>query len=86
MDFDFVPADEPETIARTIVELVKTRLPRKFQVDPVRDIQVLCPMSRSLNEARDLNQLLLEALNPPGESSIEKFGYRFSVADKVMQI
>lgn len=85
-DFYFVPADEPETIARTVVELVKTRLPRKFQVDPVRDIQVLCPMNRSLTGARGLNQLLQEALNPSDENSIEKFGYRFSVADKVMQI
>lgn len=85
-DFYFVQADEPGTIARTVVDLVKTRLPRKFQVDPVRDIQVLCPMHRSLTGARGLNQLLQEALNPPGENSIEKFGYRFSVADKVMQI
>lgn len=85
-DFYFVPADEPETVARTVVDLVKTRLPKKFQVDPVRDIQVLCPMNRSLTGARGLNQLLQEALNPPGENSIEKFGYRFSVADKVMQI
>jgi exodeoxyribonuclease V alpha subunit len=85
-DFYFVQADEPATIAQTVVDLVKTRLPRKFQVDPVRDIQVLCPMNRSLTGARGLNQLLQEALNPPGENSIEKFGYRFSVADKVMQI
>jgi len=85
-DFYFVPADEPEAIARTVVDLVKTRLPRKFQVDPVRDIQVLCPMNRSLTGARGMNQLLQEALNPPGEASIEKFGYRFGVADKVMQI
>jgi exodeoxyribonuclease V alpha subunit len=85
-DFYFVPTDEPEAIARTVVDLVKARLPRKFQVDPVRDIQVLCPMNRSLTGARGLNQLLQEALNPPGENSIEKFGYRFSVADKVMQV
>lgn len=85
-DFYFVPAEEPEAIAETVVGLVKTRLPRKFQLDPLRDIQVLCPMNRSLTGARGINQLLQEALNPPGEHSIEKFGYRFSVADKVMQI
>ncbi|MDF3886329.1 SF1B family DNA helicase RecD2 [Cupriavidus basilensis] len=85
-DFYFVPADEPEEIAQTVVDLVKTRLPRKFHLDPVRDIQVLCPMNRSLTGARGINQLLQEALNPPGERSIEKFGYRFSVGDKVMQI
>lgn len=43
-------------------------------------------MNRSLTGARGINELLQQALNPPGEHSIEKFGYRFSVADKVMQI
>ena len=69
-----------------MVDLVKTRLPKKFGVDPVRDIQVLCPMNRSLTGARGLSQMLQEALNPPGEHSVEKFGYRYSVGDKVMQI
>jgi len=36
--------------------------------------------------ARAINQLLQEALNPPGEHSIEKFGHHFSIGDKVMQI
>lgn len=85
-DFYFVSADEPEAVAQTIVDLVKTRLPRKFDLDPVRDIQVLCPMNRSLTGARGINELLQQALNPPGEHSVEKFGYHFSVADKVMQI
>jgi exodeoxyribonuclease V alpha subunit len=85
-DFYFIPVDKPEAIAKTIVDLVKTRLPQKFELDPVRDIQVLCPMNRSLTGARGINKLLQQALNPPGEHSIEKFGYRFSMADKVMQI
>ena len=85
-DFYFVQVDKPEAIAQTIVDLVKTRLPRKFQINPFSDIQVLCPMNRSLTGARSLNQILQEALNPPGAHSIEKFGYRFSVGDKVMQI
>jgi exodeoxyribonuclease V alpha subunit len=85
-DFYFVHAEEPEAIAQTVVDLVQTRLPRKFKVDPVRDIQVLCPMNRGLTGARGLNQALQTALNPPTESSVEKFGYRFSIGDKVMQI
>jgi exodeoxyribonuclease V alpha subunit len=85
-DFYFVPAEEPEVLAQTVVDLVKTRLPKKFGVDPLRDIQVLCPMNRSLTGARGLSQMLQEALNPPGEHSIEKFGYRYSAGDKVMQI
>ncbi len=85
-DFYLVPAEEPETIAQTVVDLVKTRLPRKFALDPVRDIQVLCPMNRGITGARGLNQMLQDALNPPGAGSVDRFGYRFSVDDKVMQI
>lgn len=71
-DFYFIAADDPETIANTVVDLVQTRLPRKFKVDPVRDIQVLCPMNRGITGARGINQALQAALNPPGEHSIEK--------------
>ncbi|GAC1406105.1 MAG: ATP-dependent RecD-like DNA helicase [Burkholderiaceae bacterium] len=85
-DFYLVAAEEPEKIAQTIVDLVKTRLPRKFHVDPVRDIQVLCPMNRSITGARGMNTLLQEALNPPTANSIEKFGNRFGIGDKIMQI
>lgn len=52
----------------------------------MRDIQVLCPMNRSMTGARNLNTLLQDALNPPNERSIETFGAHFSVGDKVMQI
>ena len=85
-DFYLVAAEEPEAIVRTVVDLVKTRLPRKFGIDPVRDIQVLCPMNRSMTGARGLNEALQEALNPPGEESVQRFGSAFSLGDKVMQI
>jgi exodeoxyribonuclease V alpha subunit len=85
-DFYLVPAEEPEAIAETVVNLVKTRLPRRFGLDSVRDIQVLCPMNRGITGARGLNQMLQDALNPPGAGSVDKFGYRFSAGDKVMQI
>lgn len=43
-------------------------------------------MNRNLTGARGINQMLQEALNPPDERDIEKFGYRFSVADKVCRL
>ena len=85
-DFYFVGAEDPEAIAQTVVDLVQTRLPKKFHLDPVRDIQVLCPMNWGTTGARGINQSLQAALNPPGEHSVDKFGYRFSAGDKVMQI
>ncbi|EXI88948.1 MAG: Exodeoxyribonuclease V alpha chain [Candidatus Accumulibacter regalis] len=85
-DFYLVAAEEPDVIAQTVVDLVQTRLPRKFKVDPIRDIQVLCPMNRGITGARGINQALQAVLNPPGEHSVDKFDNRFSVGDKVMQI
>jgi exodeoxyribonuclease V alpha subunit len=85
-DFYFVPAADPETAALRVVELVKTRIPERFGLNPIRDIQVLCPMNRGDVGARALNIQLQAALNPAGERKIERFGWTFSAGDKVMQI
>jgi exodeoxyribonuclease V alpha subunit len=85
-DFYFVQADDPETAVARIIELVKTRIPKRFGVDPIRDIQVLCPMNRGGVGARSLNIELQAALNPAGEHKIERFGWTFAPGDKVMQI
>jgi exodeoxyribonuclease V alpha subunit len=55
-DFYFVPADDPGTAASRIVELAKTRIPKRFGLNPIRDIQVLCPMNRGGVGARALAQ------------------------------
>ncbi len=85
-DFYFVQADDPQTAVPLIVELVKTRIPQRFGLDPIRDIQVLCPMNRGGVGARSLNIELQAALNPAGERKVERFGWTFAPGDKVMQI
>jgi exodeoxyribonuclease V alpha subunit len=85
-DFYFVPADDPETAVPRILELVRARIPRRFGFDPIRDIQVLCPMNRGGVGARSLNIELQAALNPAGERKVERFGWTFAPGDKVMQI
>ena len=85
-DFYFVQADDPETAVSRIVDLVKTRIPRRFGLDSIRDIQVLCPMNRGGVGARSLNIELQAALNPAGERKVERFGWTFAPGDKVMQI
>jgi exodeoxyribonuclease V alpha subunit len=86
-DFYFVEREEPERIANTLIELVKRRIPNKFKLDPIRDIQVLCPMNRGSLGIRELNARLQTELNParPDEPSVEKFGWQFRVRDKVIQ-
>jgi exodeoxyribonuclease V alpha subunit len=65
---------------------VKTRIPKRFGLDPIRDIQVLCPMNRGGVGARSLNIELQAVLNPAGDRKVERFGWTFAPGDKVMQI
>ncbi len=85
-DFFFVQADEPEDAARKLLAVVRDRVPARFGLDPVRDIQVLCPMNRGSLGARTLNIELQRALNPPGPERVERFGWTFCPGDKVMQV
>ena len=85
-DFYFVPAEDPEQTVDRIITLVQTRIPRRFGLDPIRDIQVLCPMNRGGAGARSLNIELQAALNPSGDNKVERFGSTFAPGDKVMQI
>ena len=85
-DFYFVNAADPEAAVPLIVDLVKNRIPNRFGFDPIRDVQVLCPMNRGGVGARSLNIELQAALNPATEQKVERFGWTFAPGDKVMQI
>jgi exodeoxyribonuclease V alpha subunit len=86
-DFHFVERDDPEEIAATLVRLVQERISKHLGLDPIRDIQVLCPMNRGSLGVRELNTTLQQVLNPArnGESAVERFGWRFQIRDKVIQ-
>ena len=85
-DFYFIDAEEPEDGVAKIIAVVRDRIPKAFGLDPVRDVQVLCPMNRGGLGARSLNIELQKALNPPGEARVERFGWTFCPGDKVMQV
>src|SRR6266487_4350202 len=86
-DFHFVERDDPEKIAATLVKLVQERIPERFGLDPIRDVQVLCPMNRGSLGVRELNTTLQRALNPfkSGQPAVERFGWRFQTGDKIIQ-
>lgn len=91
-DFYFIAADTPQNICERLLYLVRQRIPERFGLDPLRDIQVLTPMNRSELGARNLNLLLQQALNPapsatPERSRLEvqRYGWTFRVGDKVLQ-
>ena len=85
-DFYFVDAADAEEGIRKLLAIVQNRIPERFGLDPIREIQVLCPMNRGGLGARSLNIELQKALNPPGEIRIDRFGWTFCRGDKVMQV
>jgi len=84
-DFYFIEAKTPEAIHEKLVQVVSERIPKRFKVNPVRDIQVLVPMNRGGLGARALNIDLQKILNPNAQHSITRFGWTFGVNDKVIQ-
>ncbi|HEY0497381.1 MAG TPA: ATP-dependent RecD-like DNA helicase, partial [Kutzneria sp.] len=87
-DFFLFAQDDTEAVASLTVDVVANRIPRKFGLDPRRDVQVLAPMHRGPAGAGALNTLLQEALTPSKPGLPERrFGGRvFRVGDKVTQI
>jgi exodeoxyribonuclease V alpha subunit len=47
-DFYFIEQNDPEHALNIIIELVCDRIPRRFSLDPVDDIQVLTPMHKGV--------------------------------------
>ena len=87
-DFFLFPEDDPERVADLAVDIVTNRLPRRFGLDPRRDIQVLCPMHRGPAGAATLNERLQQTLTPgaPGLPERRFAGRTYRVGDKVMQV
>jgi exodeoxyribonuclease V alpha subunit len=84
-DFYFIQQEDPQKAVDIILEMVKNRIPRRFGLDPVSDIQVLTPMHKGPAGAGNLNVQLQKALNPDAPG-ILRGGREFKINDKVMQV
>ena len=83
-DFFFIERSEPEAILETIRELLAVRIPRRFGLDPRKDVQVLTPMRKGALGTGSLNRELQALLNPKGES-IARGTSELRAGDRVMQ-
>ena len=79
------PAEIGAAITETIAQLVTTRLPAAYGLDPCRDIMVLSPMNVTTSGVTNLNLVLQERINPSPVDFYERMGTRFGVGDKVIQ-
>ena len=84
-DFYFIQQEDPQKVLEVIVSLVKDRIPKRFGLHPINDVQVLTPMQKGSVGGINLNVELQKALNHSTEG-ITRGGRRFLTGDKVMQI
>lgn len=84
-DCHFVERGEAESVLETVVELACDRLPRRFGIDPARDVQVLTPMNQGPLGTLALNAALQQRLNPSGPALSHR-GRLFRPGDKIMQL
>lgn len=84
-DFYFIENDNPEEVLKLILELTSNRVPKRFDFDPISDIQVLTPMRKGIVGVANLNTELQKTLNTKTEG-ITRGGKVFKIGDKVMQI
>ena len=84
-EFCFIQQSDPQQVVETVVRLCRQEIPRRFGLDPIRDIQVLAPMHRGPAGTLDLNRALQGALNV-NSAPMVAMGSRFKVGDKVMHL
>lgn len=87
-DFFFMKRGVQDEVKSTIIELIKTRLPKYQGFDSLKDIQILAPMRKGVVGVNELNKAIQDAINPFHELKPEKEyrGMIFREGDKVMQI
>lgn len=87
-DFHFLPEEDAERLQQLIVDLASRRLPARYGLDPLEDIQVLSPMHRGVIGAVQLNAALQTSLNPARSGAMEvmRGGRVFRAGDRVMQV
>ena len=84
-DFYTILVDSPEEAAEKLTQVVAERIPRRFGLDPIEDVQVLTPMNRGGLGVHALNQSLQALLNGEAEPKVTRFGITLAPRDKVIQ-
>ena len=80
----FIEADDPDKALNLINKLVIDSIPRRFNINPIKDIQILSPMKKGLLGTNHLNQTLQKLLNKNSDQ-VERFGKIFRLNDRVLQ-
>lgn len=84
-DLFFIEREDPQAAARLVHEMATRRIPEKYGLDPMSDIQVLTPMHKGVIGTEALNAQLQETLNPHGKPFFAG-GHNWRVGDRILQL
>ncbi len=84
-DFYFIHLEDQQAMTEKIMTMVQQRIPQRFHLDPIQDIQILTPMHKGTLGTQQLNLTLQQTLNPNHANGIRQFGQVFALGDKVIQ-
>lgn len=84
-DFHLVQAASPAAVLDKLMQVVVERIPARYGLDAVEDVQVLTPMNRGALGVHALNAELQRRLNGRADQAVERYGTRFALGDKVLQ-
>jgi exodeoxyribonuclease V alpha subunit len=85
VDFYFVEKNDPEAVLKSIIEITAERIPARFKLNPMHEVQVITPMHKGQLGTENLNRELQRVLNP-GHVILERGSRSFRAGDKVMQV
>lgn len=83
-DFFFIEANK-NNFDKILTNLVNERLPKYYELDKVKDIQILCPSKKTQWGSININTNIQQIINPKNKL-IKINDKKFRINDKVMQI
>jgi len=83
-DFYFIAEEDADRARNIALTLVSERIPARFGLDPMRDVQVLAPMHRGKAGVSRLNLTLQQRLND-GSGGCAVGDYMLRTGDRVIQ-
>lgn len=84
-DFYWIETDSPERVLKLTEKLILERIPERFGMSPMRDIQILTPTNRGVLGTAALNGMMQSLLNTNHSGECQQNGYILKCGDKVMQ-
>ena len=85
-DFFWIHQESPLKVQEMIAQTVCERIPERYGLDPMTDVQVLTPMHKGDVGTQKLNAILQERLNPGNGKGIKRGFVEYRVGDRVLQL